>query len=101
MSVNLVNYKHFDEAGEIDETAMGRTRNISKGGILLEVFNHYPLFSILEMQIALGEKVVNPRGRVVRLQELEGGQVEMGIKFIEVSPGDTETIDAFCEERPE
>jgi c-di-GMP-binding flagellar brake protein YcgR len=99
MSVNLVNYKHFDETGEIDETAMGRTRNISKGGILLEVFNHYPLLSILEMQIALGEKVVNPRGRVVRLQELEGGQVEMGIKFIEVSPADVEAINTYCDER--
>jgi c-di-GMP-binding flagellar brake protein YcgR len=95
VSVNLVTYKHFDDAGEIDETSMGRTRNISEGGILLEVFKHYPLFSIIELQIAIGEKIITPRGRVVRLQELEGGKVEMGIKFVELAPEDRDAIVAY------
>ncbi len=95
VSVNLVTYKHFDDSGEIDESSMGRTRNISVGGILLEVYKHYPLFSIIDMQIALGERVVNPKGRVVRLQELEGGLVEMGVKFIEVSPSDSSALAAY------
>ncbi len=95
VSVNLVTYRHFDDSGDIDESSMGRTRNISEGGILLEVYKHYPLFSILELQIALCEEVINPRGRVVRLQELEGGLVEMGIKFIEISPRDSSLISDY------
>ena len=86
VSVNLVSCKQIDSP-EGDES-MGRTRNLSLGGILLEVHNYYPLSSVLEMQIALQEKIIQPVGRVVRLQELSGNMVEMGIKFTEISEED-------------
>ena len=90
VSVNLVSCKQIDE-GDADES-MGRTRNLSMGGMLLEVHKYYPLSSVIELQIALGEKIVRPVGRVVRLQELEGNMVEMGIKFTELSEADREAL---------
>ncbi|MHC4599079.1 MAG: PilZ domain-containing protein [Planctomycetota bacterium] len=90
VSVNLVSCKQIDE--EDPDESMGRTRNLSMGGMLLEVHKYYPLSSVIELQIALGEKIVTPVGRVVRLQELEGNKVEMGIKFTELSETDREML---------
>lgn len=91
VSVNLVSCKQLDDAEESE--SMGRTRNLSMGGILLEVHNHFPLSATLNLQIALGEKIIRPTGRVVRLQELEGDRVEMGIKFTELSEEDRATLE--------
>lgn len=95
VSVNLVSCKPQDEVA--GEQGLGRTRNLSQGGILLEVNQHYPLSAVLELQIALGEKIIRPVGRVVRLQELEGQQIEMGIKFTEMSEDDRQALDAHIE----
>ena len=90
VSVNLVSCKQIDDE-ETDES-MGRTRNLSLGGMLLEVHKYYPLSSVIELQIALGESIVHPVGRVVRLQELAGNKVEMGIRFTELSEADRESL---------
>ncbi|MHC5035998.1 MAG: PilZ domain-containing protein, partial [Planctomycetota bacterium] len=86
VSVNLVSCKDVKDPEGTE--SMGRTRNLSLGGMLLEVHNYYPLSSVIELQIALGEKIIRPLGRVVRLQELESNMVEMGIRFTEVSEQD-------------
>ena len=95
VSVNLVSCKPQDDfpGGE----RLGRTRNISIGGILLEVSQFYPLSSVIELHIALGEKILKPVGRVVRLQELEGNLVEMGVKFTEISQTDRENLKAYID----
>ncbi len=95
VSVNLVSCKEADSPD--GEESMGRTRNLSQGGILLEVHKYYPLSSVLDIQIALGEKIIQPAGRVVRLQELESDKVEMGIKFTELSEEDREALDGYIE----
>ncbi|MCU0722529.1 MAG: PilZ domain-containing protein [Planctomycetes bacterium] len=92
VSLNLVTARPRDDAGSME--SMGRTRNVSIGGILLEVKKSYPLSSTLELQIALGDAIIRPVGRVVRLQELEDNQIEMGIKFTEISERDRETLKA-------
>ena len=93
VSVNLVSCKPQDDfpGGE----RLGRTRNISIGGILLEVSQFYPLSSVIELQIALGEKILKPVGRVVRLQELENNLVEMGVKFTEISESDRDALKKY------
>jgi hypothetical protein len=90
ISLNLVSAKPSDDAGGVE--SLGRTRNVSTGGILLEVNRSYPLSSTLQLQIALGDSIIRPVGRVVRLQELEGNQIEMGIKFTEISENDRDTL---------
>ncbi|MHC4777877.1 MAG: PilZ domain-containing protein [Planctomycetota bacterium] len=90
VSVNLVSCKQIDD--DDPDESMGRTRNLSMGGMLLEVHKYYPLSSVIELQIALGESIIRPVGRVVRLQELEGNMVEMGIKFTELSEADRSNL---------
>jgi c-di-GMP-binding flagellar brake protein YcgR len=90
VSLNLVSARPLDDAGGLE--SLGRTRNVSLGGILLEVKRPYPLSATLELQIALGDAIIRPVGRVVRLQELESNEIEMGIKFTEISERDREIL---------
>ena len=111
MALNLVSYEaDRDPAGDpvppappgvTNREGLGRTRNVSEGGILLEVARPYPLSAVLDLRIALGEKIISPKARVVRLQELAGNRVEMGLKFIELSKTDLETIQGFIGTRPD
>ena len=95
VSVNLVQAKQIDTPD--GDMSMGRTRNLSLGGILLEVHSYYPLSAVLELQIQLKERIIMPVGRVVRLQELSGNMVEMGIKFTEVSEEDRTALEHHIE----
>ena len=110
MALNLVSYESdHDPIGEsIDPTpagvpreGLGRTRNVSVGGILLEVARSYPLSAVLDLRVALGEHIISPKARVVRLQELAGSRIEMGLKFVELSADDRASIQAFIRERPD
>ena len=109
MALNLVSFesdvppKGVESPAE--ETApregLGRTRNVSEGGILLEVARAYPLSAVLDLRIALGESIIAPKARVVRLQELANDRVEMGLKFVELSPEDHAAVLAYITEHPE
>lgn len=109
VALNLVSFEADSPpagiAGPVDEPGpregLGRTRNVSLGGVLLEVARAYPLSAILDLRIALGEAIIAPKARVVRLQELAGDRVEMGLKFVELSPADREVIRGFVQRHPE
>lgn len=88
-----------DESGPRE--GLGRTRNVSLGGVLLEVARAYPLSAVLDLRIALGEAIIAPKARVVRLQELAGDRVEMGLKFVELSPKDRDVIKGFVQRHPD
>jgi c-di-GMP-binding flagellar brake protein YcgR len=81
LSLNLVSYSQFSNEGLIEETAMGRTLDLSLGGIKLEVTNRYPLSSDIELNLQLHEQVITVKGRVVYVEELKNGKVGLGIKF--------------------
>ena len=87
-------------AGVSGREGIGRTRNVSEGGILLEVARPYPLSAVLDLRIALGERIISPKARVVRLQELSGHRVEMGLKFVEMSPDDRDIVRDFVSKHP-
>jgi len=108
MALSLVSFEAettpADGAPEVEgepREGLGRTRNVSAGGILLEVARPYPLSSVLDLRIALGEQIIAPKARVVRLQELAGDRVEMGLKFVELSPQDRATVEAFIKAHPD
>ena len=109
MALNLVSFEADSPPagarGPEDESGpregLGRTRNVSLGGVLLEVARSYPLSAVLDLRIALGEDIIAPKARVVRLQELAGDRVEMGLKFVELSPKDRDVIVAFVRTHPE
>ena len=83
VSQNLLSYDCLDENDQIIVQGMGRTLNISEGGILLET--HVPIDPkyILEFTIAMEDDLMDMRGKITYNRKREGGKHEIGIQFIE------------------
>jgi len=95
VSLNLVSVARIDGTGVPTLDAMGRTLNISEGGIKFEAFTSIPLTTEVEMGIALGEDIIHPRGRVVYLEELEKGRFVMGLRFFDLAPQELDLIKGY------
>lgn len=78
-------YLCVDEEGSIVQEGMGRTVNVSEGGILLEThFAMTPGGSVV-VQIALEDELISLQGRVIHCRQQEGDQVcQSGVQFAEI-----------------
>lgn len=95
--LNLVQISRFDEEGFRADLATGRTLDISSGGIRLELYHHLPLRTVVALTLALGNDLIDVRGRVVYLEEIDEERCAMGIQFTEMSDGDRETLNRYVE----
>jgi hypothetical protein len=91
--IQLVQVSRFDEQGSCADLATGRTANLSREGIRLELSHPLPLRSVVHASIALGNDLVSFTGRVIYLEELDGQRTAVGIAFAEVSPETRMVID--------
>lgn len=80
-ALNLVQISRFDEEGFRADLATGRTLDLSRGGMRLELHHHLPLRSIVGLTLALDNEIVEVRGRVVHLEEIDDERCAMGIQF--------------------
>ncbi len=81
-SLNLVSYKLFNENNELCAQGIGRTLNISSGGILLDIEDRIDAeIKIAHMEIALDENLIIITGSTVYSRKTENGYTECGIKF--------------------
>jgi c-di-GMP-binding flagellar brake protein YcgR len=88
-TLNLVDYVILGEDGASLSRGMGRTRNVSEGGLLLET--HRPLTEGEEVLITLGlkEDLVRLKGRVIH-QEMPTDKYRhcAGVKFTHMNKED-------------
>lgn len=80
-SKNLVAYSCLDDAGNVIKNGMGRTLNVSEGGILLEIHNSLPSESILSLSIGFEEDVCDISAKVVYVLPSEEGMYKCGMAF--------------------
>ena len=83
-SPNLLVYLCLD--GQKNEViqGMGRTLNVSEGGILLET--HVPIdprHTVL-LTIAMEEDLMHFKGKIAHSKEREDGRFESGVEFLEM-----------------
>ena len=79
------------------DLATGRTLDISPGGIRLELYHHLPLRTVVALTLALDDELIDVRGRVVYLEEIDDERCAMGIQFTEMSGEDREKLDLHVE----
>ena len=91
-SLNLVSLNHFNKDKILDNQLVCRTLDLSEGGIKLEVTKSVPLFSRLSLMIALKDTLIQVQGEVVFLSAIKENQIEMGLRFIELSDKDKQSI---------
>jgi len=92
-ALNLVDYVIMGEDGVFLRRGMGRTRNVSEGGLFLET--HRALKEGEEVLITLGLKddMVRLRGRVVRQAQPTDEYLHCaGVKFTHMNKDDRETL---------
>jgi len=91
--LNLVQISRFDEEGFRADLATGRTLDSSSGGIRLELYHHLPLRTVVALTLALDDELIEVRGRVVYLEEIDDERCAMGIQFTDMSDEDRATLD--------
>lgn len=80
-SLNLLNYVCLDENNEEVVQGMGRTLNVSQGGILLETHVRIDKRYIVSLSIGLENEMVDIKGKVIYYRDGEEGKFESGIQF--------------------
>ncbi len=94
-SLNLVSVQHFNQDNTADLQTVGRTLDLSDGGIKLEVATAPPLYSRLSLMIALKDTLINVQGEVVYLSVINKDQIHMGLKFLNLSEEDKQHIQNY------
>lgn len=88
----LTAVEQYNVTGELAESRIGRTLNVSEGGILLEVDQPLPFLSKVALSVALEEDIIRVEGEVTHLRRTQEGKIEMGIKFLNLSEKDLGVI---------
>ena len=83
-SANLLSYTCLDENNYEMMQGMGRTLNVSEGGILLETHVAVSPQYIVSLTIALEDELMDFKGKVAHSKKREDGKFESGIEFIEM-----------------
>lgn len=96
-NLSLVQVDRHDEEGLQADLATGRTLDISTGGIRLELHHSLPLRTIVEMSLALDNDLVDVRGKVVYLEEIDDERCAMGIQFLDVTEEARRQLEHYVE----
>ena len=96
-SLNLLDYIVVDEQGVQGNYSMGRTLNISIGGILMET--HIQLHAGQQVMITIGleDELVDVMGRIIHSTEHKDGMFHNGIEFFHASVDDRRIINNYVE----
>ena len=97
-TLNLLYYVCLDDEGSHLDQGMGKTLDISQGGILIET--HIQIEAKFIMLLALGfeEELVDIKGEVVYSRKNESGMYESGIKLLETDDKITGIVDKLIED---
>lgn len=84
-----------DENGAIRHEGMGRTLNVSEGGILLETNFQMSPNNTLILELALADRLLNLHGQVVYSYESMANRFRTGVEFLELNDVSRKTLTNF------
>lgn len=84
-SKNLVAYSCINDSGAVVKQGMGRTLNVSEGGILLEIHNPIESGTQLSLSIGFEEEVCDIQAKVVYMLAGDDGMYKCGMSFQDVT----------------
>jgi len=80
---NLVSYFCIDDKGNEIKEGIGKTIDVSLGGILIETNQPIGTQDILLMIIGFDDEIMNMKGKVVYCRAEDSGMFRTGIQFLE------------------
>jgi len=83
-ALNLISYDCMDESGQVVMHGIGRTLNVSEGGILLET--HVQIESPCDVLLTIGleEDLIEIKGKVITSKPGREDKFESGIQLLDV-----------------
>lgn len=95
-SLHLLSYVCIDNISEQKKEGMGRTLNVSKGGILLETHISMSLDDTISLNIGIGNDMVNIDGKVIYFRNAKiKGRFESGIEFLDMDDYSQELLEKY------
>jgi len=91
-ALNLTSYT--PKKGDRQEyiVSIGRTLDVSEGGVKVETHRKLANGTELEMDIAIEDKIITAKGEVVHTEELKNGLFGTGIRFTSISEEDRTSL---------
>jgi c-di-GMP-binding flagellar brake protein YcgR len=91
-ALNLTSYT--PKKGDSQEyiVSIGRTLDVSEGGVKVETHRKLAKGTELEMDIAIEDKIITAKGEVVHTEELKNGLFGTGIRFTSISEEDRKSL---------
>ena len=81
---HLASYIRFDEEGRQCEEEKVKTVDISLDGLRIQTYSPFSASELLDLTVAIREKLFNARGKVIRCEPSADGKFNVGIAFLGV-----------------
>ncbi len=94
-SSHLISYTHYDETDTPDAMGMGKTLDLSQGGVTIQTHASFPAGTGLELVIAIEERLIKAKGRVIHSRQVEEELFDVGVCFTEIDEADRESLNQF------
>jgi len=93
-ALNLLDYLVVDDQGGQGEYSMGRTLNISIGGILMETHIPLPIGQQVMITLGLEDELIDIMGKI-KYSTFQAGRHQNGIEFSNVNENDLKILDHY------
>ena len=97
-TLNLLHYVCLDADGSHLEQGMGKTLDISQGGLLMETHIRIDAQYIMFLAVGFKEELVDIKGEVAYSRKDESDMYQSGIKFLETNEKITRIVDELIED---
>jgi hypothetical protein len=87
-SLHLTSYVPRKGSEQEYIVSIGRTLDVSKGGVKVEVHRELAKGTELDMDIAVEDRLITAKGVVIYVEPLPGGLYGTGIRFTAISEDD-------------
>jgi hypothetical protein len=91
-SLNLASYTPRKADRQEYIVSIGRTLDVSEGGVKVETHRQLANGTELEMDIAIEDNIITAKGEVVYTEELKNGLFGTGIRFTAISEEDRRSL---------
>lgn len=81
----LTAIEQYTEAGELTDEILGRTLDVSEGGMKVEMKRPLPLLSTVTISLAFKDDIIHVDGQIVHLVKNDAGLIDTGIMFTSLS----------------
>jgi c-di-GMP-binding flagellar brake protein YcgR len=77
----FISYDILDEKGEVVTAGMALSKDLSKTGVQIRERTSFPVDSLVQINLAVGDEVVKVKGKVRHVEKVDESNYRIGIEF--------------------